>query len=82
MEKTIPFASSSSNKSSQRLGVPSFLGVFLTGSQKPQVVAGKENLRYSLEYFVFKRFHPQVLQKIPSIYLTVGGWLSYFGQNF
>jgi hypothetical protein len=65
-----------------RLRGASSLGVFLTGSQKPQVVAGKENLRYSLEYFVFKRFHPQVLQKIPSIYLTVGGWLSYFGQNF
>lgn len=57
-------------------------GLCLMGTQKPQVVAGTENSHYSLEYFALKRLHPRVLQKIPNIYLTVGGWLSYFERNF
>lgn len=59
-----------------------FLGRLPDRSQEPQVVAGTEYSHYSLEYFVLRRLHPLVLQKILTIYLTVGGWLSYFGQNF
>jgi len=57
-------------------------GLFLRRRRNLEVVAGKEDLRYFLDSFVFERAHAQMLRKIPNIYLTVRGGLSYFEQNF